>query len=129
MRGGGSVKNLQMYIIAPKGLRYNIMTLAYNLWALPQTYTYTRSDTYVTSESGTGVVHQAPGFGEDDFRVALKYGILKKGETVVCPVDASGRFTDEVTDFKGKYVKVKINMKSRCVQSYTCMYMYMYMCN
>ena len=70
------------------------------------THTHTHSDTYVTNESGTGVVHQAPGFGEDDFRVSLKYGILKKGETVVCPVDASGRFTDEVTDFKGKYVKV-----------------------
>jgi isoleucyl-tRNA synthetase len=54
------------------------------------------------------VVHQAPGFGEDDFRVALKYGILRKGETVVCPVDASGRFTDEVTDFNGKYVKVQV---------------------
>ena len=75
------------------------------------THTHTHSDTYVTSESGTGVVHQAPGFGEDDFRVALKYGILKKGETVVCPVDASGRFTDEVTDFKGKYVKVS----GRCI--------------
>ena len=64
------------------------------------------SDTYVSNESGTGIVHQAPGFGEDDFRIAHKYGIMKKGETVVCPVDASGRFTDEVTDFKGKYVKV-----------------------
>lgn len=71
----------------------------------------------MTSESGTGVVHQAPGFGEDDFRVALKYGILKKGETVVCPVDASGRFTDEVTDFKGKYVKVHTYM-------YMCVHMY-----
>ena len=69
------------------------------------------------------MVHQAPGFGEDDFRVALKYGILKKGETVVCPVDASGRFTDEVTDFKGKYVKVKINMKvgmHNCTHACTC---------
>lgn len=94
---------------------------------MPPPNTHICSDTYVTSESGTGVVHQAPGFGEDDFRVALKYGILKKGETVVCPVDASGRFTDEVTDFKGKYVKVKINVKSRHAQSYTCMYMYM--CN
>ena len=64
------------------------------------------SDTYVTSESGTGVVHQAPGFGEDDFRIALHYGIQHKGKPVVCPVDASGRFTDEVTDFKGQYVKV-----------------------
>ena len=64
----------------------------------------------MTSESGTGVVHQAPGFGEDDFRVALKYGIMKKGETVVCPVDATGHFTDEVTDFKGKHVKVCVSM-------------------
>ncbi len=64
------------------------------------------SDTYVTAESGTGVVHQAPGFGEDDFRVCKKFGIVKKGEQVVCPVDASGKFTDEVVDFKGEYVKV-----------------------
>ena len=65
------------------------------------------SDTYVTSESGTGIVHQAPGFGEDDFRVCLRYEVFKKGEAVVCPVDASGRFTPEVTDFSGQYVKVR----------------------
>ena len=56
------------------------------------------------------MVHQAPGFGEDDFRVSLHYGILKKGETVVCPVDASGIFTDEVVDFKGQYVKVRVGV-------------------
>lgn len=67
---------------------------------------YTYSDTYVTSESGTGIVHQAPGFGEDDLRACIKFGIVLKGESVVCPVDYSGRFTDEVTDFKGQYVKV-----------------------
>ncbi len=44
------------------------------------------SDTYVTSESGTGVVHQAPGFGEDDFRVCLSHGIINK----VCGVWACG---------------------------------------
>ena len=66
------------------------------------------SDTYVTSDSGTGIVHQAPGFGEDDFRVCQHYGIIKKGEKVVCPVDPSGRFTEEVTDFKGQYVKVRL---------------------
>ena len=54
------------------------------------------------------MVHQAPGFGEDDFRVCLKFGILKKGEGVVCPVDATGKFTDEVVDFKGQYVKVRV---------------------
>ena len=34
------------------------------------------SDAYVTSDSGTGVVHQAPGFGEDDMRVCLAHGKL-----------------------------------------------------
>lgn len=64
------------------------------------------SDTYVTAESGTGVVHQAPGFGEDDFRVSLRYNVFKKGSSVLCPVDASGCFTNLVTDFAGQYVKV-----------------------
>ena len=66
------------------------------------------SDTYVTSDSGTGVVHQAPGFGEDDLRACIHYGVVAKGESVVCPVDYSGRFTDEVVDFKGQYVKVGV---------------------
>ena len=70
-------------------------------------FLFSSSDQYVTSESGTGIVHQAPGFGEDDFRVCLRYNVFKKGDSVVCPVDASGRFTDEVTDFKGQYVKVR----------------------
>ncbi|XP_065901118.1 isoleucine--tRNA ligase, cytoplasmic-like isoform X2 [Dysidea avara] len=62
-------------------------------------------DTYVTSDSGTGVVHQAPGFGEDDFRVCTHYGVIRKDEQVVCPVDETGCFTSQVTDFKGQYVK------------------------
>ena len=86
------------------------------------THTHSHSDTYVTSESGTGVVHQAPGFGEDDFRVALKYGIMKKGEAVVCPVDASGRFTSEVTDFKGKYVKVYVHVDGACRVIHVCVH-------
>lgn len=62
-------------------------------------------DAYVTSDSGTGVVHQAPAFGEDDFRVCLAHGVISRGDTVPCPVDDSGCFTDEVTDFMGKHVK------------------------
>ena len=71
----------------------------------------------MTSDSGTGIVHQAPGFGEDDLRTCLHYGVVIKGESVVCPVDYSGRFTDEVTDFKGQYVKVDA---CRHVDMYTC---------
>ncbi len=62
----------------------------------------------MTAESGTGVVHQAPGFGEDDFRVCMGYGIFNKGDTVVCPVNSSGQFTADVTDFSGQYVKVRV---------------------
>ena len=40
--------------------------------------------------------------------MCLKYGIISKDLSPVCPVDMSGRFTDEVTHFKGQYVKVCI---------------------
>ncbi len=50
--------------------------------------------TYVTAEDGTGLVHTAPGHGADDFETGQKYGL----ETL-CPVDASGRFTDEAPEF------------------------------
>uniref|UniRef100_A0A0X3PAM1 Isoleucine--tRNA ligase, cytoplasmic n=1 Tax=Schistocephalus solidus TaxID=70667 RepID=A0A0X3PAM1_SCHSO len=63
------------------------------------------SDTYVTEDTGTGIVHQAPYFGEDDFRICLRMGIVTKEMPPVCPVDCSGKFTTEVTDFAGKYVK------------------------
>merc|ERR1719228_2535939 len=63
-------------------------------------------DTYVTESAGTGVVHQAPYFGEDDNRVCLAHGVVKKGAAeVICPLDAVGRFTEKVTDFAGQYVK------------------------
>jgi isoleucyl-tRNA synthetase len=60
------------------------------------------TDGYVTSESGTGVVHQAPAFGEDDYRVCLSHGVVAKGEGIPCPVDLNGRFTEAVADFSGK---------------------------
>jgi isoleucyl-tRNA synthetase len=58
-------------------------------------------DDYVSTESGTGLVHQAPAFGEDDYRVLKEAGI----EAFVCPVDMHGRFSDEVSDFAGEHVK------------------------
>jgi isoleucyl-tRNA synthetase len=56
-------------------------------------------DDYVTDDDGTGVVHMAPGFGEDDQRVCEAAGIV-----LVCPVDDSGRFTAEVSDYVGQNV-------------------------
>lgn len=100
-------------------------------------------DGYVTSDSGTGIVHSAPAFGEvgftfyftllrfdqsntykqalnqynvlffqDDYRVCLAAGILTKGCKVPCPVNETGSFTDQVTDFKGLYIKVMNYCKS-----------------
>ncbi|KAG8843859.1 isoleucine--tRNA ligase [Tulasnella sp. 330] len=62
-------------------------------------------DTYVTSDSGTGIVHQAPAFGEDDHRVAVANGVVRADEMPPCPIDDSGKFTKEVPDFAGQYVK------------------------
>ena len=49
------------------------------------------SDSYVTNDSGTGIVHQAPAFGEDDYRVCIKHGIIKKGEEVRTPRRSGSR--------------------------------------
>jgi isoleucyl-tRNA synthetase len=55
---------------------------------------------HVTDTDGTGIVHTAPGFGEDDYQVLKGSGI-----TTVCPIDDECRFTAEVPDYKGRFVK------------------------
>ncbi|CUG86385.1 isoleucyl-tRNA synthetase, putative [Bodo saltans] len=57
-----------------------------------------------TSDSGTGVVHCAPGFGEEDNRACLANKVFEKG-TIVCPVDENGHFTADVTEWAGRYIK------------------------
>lgn len=54
---------------------------------------------FVTTEDGTGIVHTAPGFGEDDNNVCKPLGI-----PTICPVDDAGCFTSEVYDYTGKHV-------------------------
>ncbi|HRC55164.1 MAG TPA: isoleucine--tRNA ligase, partial [Kofleriaceae bacterium] len=55
---------------------------------------------HVTTESGTGVVHIAPAYGEDDY-----YACQREGIAIVNPVDDDGVFTAEVGEFAGKKVK------------------------
>ena len=62
-------------------------------------------DKYVTDDAGTGVLHQAPAFGEDDYRVCLAHKVIKKGQDLPCPVDSNGLFTDPVAEVKGLHVK------------------------
>ena len=55
---------------------------------------------YVTTEDGTGIVHSAPAFGEDDALTGRKYGL-----PMMNPVLEDGTFSDEITDFAGMFVK------------------------
>jgi isoleucyl-tRNA synthetase len=55
---------------------------------------------FVTTTDGTGIVHMAPAFGEDDMAVARANDL-----PVVNPVDLEGRFDERVTDFAGQFVK------------------------
>ena len=64
---------------------------------LPKTSRLVLAD-YVTMESGTGLVHTAPGFGADDFATCQRYGI-----EMVVPVDDQGRHTE----YAGKYAGLK----------------------
>lgn len=59
-------------------------------------------DNYVTTDAGTGIVHLAPAFGEDDNRVMKEVGL---SDVFVLPVDDHGRFDSSVKDFQGLYVK------------------------
>ena len=54
---------------------------------------------HVTLEQGTGVVHTAPGHGEEDFEIGLKYGL-----DVFAPVNDKGVFTEEADEFSGQFV-------------------------
>ena len=55
---------------------------------------------FVSTEDGTGIVHTAPGFGEDDNKVFKGSGI-----PTICPVDNECKFTAEVPDYQGRFVK------------------------
>jgi isoleucyl-tRNA synthetase len=59
------------------------------------------SDSYVTTSDGTGIVHAAPAFGEDDNRVLKEHKVT----AFVQPLNAKAEFTEEVTDFAGIYIK------------------------
>lgn len=77
---------------------------------------------FVSTEDGTGIVHIAPTFGADDFRVAQKYDIppLMVEDEYGNPmplVDKKGQFVKEVTDFAGRYVKDYGQEEERSVDS------------
>jgi len=64
----------------------------------PNAFQFLLAD-FVTAEDGTGIVHTAPAFGEEDNAVCRKYKI-----PMVQPVDEKGNFTKEVKKYAGKYI-------------------------
>ncbi|MBM3915232.1 MAG: isoleucine--tRNA ligase [Sphingomonadales bacterium] len=58
------------------------------------------TDSFVTTQDGTGIVHTAPAFGADDYKVGKKYGI-----GLLTLVDREGKFINGVGEFSGRYVK------------------------
>ncbi len=58
------------------------------------------TDSFVSADEGTGLVHLAPGFGEVDFFVCQREGIES-----VCPIDPDGRYRDEIVDYRAIFVK------------------------
>lgn len=83
-----------------KGMKYEPLFPYFNKLE-KDGYFVVMNDEYVTTTDGTGIVHQAPGFGEDDNRVMKAAGLTE----VIVPLDISARFTDEVSDFKGMNIK------------------------
>jgi len=100
-------KKLPFRILTPEGgiVGQDLVNIRYHQllpYAIPNTgdaFKVIAGD-FVTTEDGTGIVHIAPSFGGDDFKVARQNGI---GSLTL--VDKTGRFTEEVTDYSGEFVK------------------------
>jgi len=96
------------YVIEKNMLGQNLVGTAYEPlfpYARPllnseEKYCTVTADNYVTLTDGTGIVHQAPAFGEDDARVCKQYGL-----PFVNTVDEQGRFVKEITPWAGLFVK------------------------
>ena len=62
---------------------------------------------FVTTDDGTGLVHIAPAYGEDDYRVSVEAGLYDPaaGDVLYNPVTPEGEFTGQLTGFEGRFVK------------------------
>lgn len=108
--------NDKSFVIAKDLLEEVASTLGWETYEVEQTFTGKQFDRivakhplydreslvmlgeHVTTESGTGCVHTAPGHGEDDFHVGKQYGL-----DVLCPVDDRGVMTAEAPGFEGLF--------------------------
>ncbi|MDR2648498.1 MAG: isoleucine--tRNA ligase, partial [Clostridiales bacterium] len=82
---------------ALEGMEYENL---FGFYETDKKHCYVVCDDYVTLTDGTGVVHIAPAFGEDDSRIGLKYDL-----PLIQLVNTRGRFTESVTPWRGMFVK------------------------
>ena len=59
---------------------------------------------FVTKDAGTGIVHCAPGFGEEDYKACIECKMIKPAGAPM-PIDDDGCFKSEISDYKGMYFK------------------------
>ena len=88
---------------------------------------------FVTTTDGSGIVHMAPAYGEDDYQASLKYNL-----PMIQALDARGRFTDAVPPYAGKFFKaadpeITADLKSRGLlfkkETYTHSYPHCWRCD
>ena len=97
LEGAAILRELSGRELVEDGLRYEPL-FPYFRENSPKLFQVLLAD-FVGTEDGTGIVHLAPAFGEDDYWACRQVGIAP-----ICPVDEQGCFTAEVADFSGRNV-------------------------
>ncbi|ADO67539.1 putative isoleucyl-tRNA synthetase [Cafeteria roenbergensis virus] len=88
-------------------------------------FTYNKQEKFIILDDdyvgldGTGIVHQSPAHGEDDYRVCCNHNIIsKEGEGLFCVINDKGQFTSDVPEYEGRLFRdcnldIAINLKER----------------
>jgi len=109
-----SVFKSQKYLIIRKLMGSELVGLEYtNLFDSTKTHLI-YGDSYVNDESGTGIVHLAPGFGEDDYRVCKTNGF--GSEDICIPIDDSGIFLSSTIPQEIRGLSIKDSIKPICIK-------------
>ncbi|VEV58567.1 isoleucine--tRNA ligase, putative [Plasmodium vinckei vinckei] len=90
-----------------KGLKYKpLFNYFYDKYNFKENAYKILSDEFVTDSVGTGIVHCAPAYGEDDFRVCEKNKIIDPEKSIfIDPLDSNGYFTSEIKEVENMYIK------------------------
>lgn len=98
------LKNAEAYSVVKKykgkdllGMHYNPL---YTFLPVEGDHAYVVAGDFVSTEDGTGIVHIAPAFGEDDMRIGKENNL-----PLIMTVNGEGKFIDAVTNFRGLWFK------------------------